>query len=86
EAELAAALAISESGAARAAAFMRLLREYGVERLTDAAYRFCRHTRGVSVTLTGAGNIAHLEENIAAALAPPLPAPVIDAIAALTSG
>lgn len=89
ESELAAALAkaegagVSESCALRAAAFMRVVRENGVERLTDAAYRFCRHQRGVAVTLVGTGNIAHLEENIAAALAPPLAGAVDAAIRAL---
>lgn len=42
----------------------------------EAAYRFCRHEPGAHVVLTGTGNGAHLEENVAAILAPPLPADV----------
>ncbi len=86
EAELANALSNPEDGASRAAAFMRLLQGNGVRTLTDAAYRFCRHERGVAVTLIGTGDAAHLEENIAAALAPPLPTPVRDAISGLCGG
>ena len=44
-----------------------------VESLVQAAYRFCRHEPGAHVILTGTGNVAHLEANIAAALKPPLP-------------
>lgn len=40
----------------------------------EAAYRFCRHEPGAHVVLTGTGSAAHLEENIASILAPPLPA------------
>lgn len=39
----------------------------------EAAYRFCRHEPGAHVVLTGTGSTAHLDENIAAILAPPLP-------------
>jgi aryl-alcohol dehydrogenase-like predicted oxidoreductase len=42
----------------------------------QAAYRFCRHEPGAHVVLTGTGNTTHLDENIAAILAPPLPADV----------
>lgn len=42
----------------------------------EAAYRYCRHEPGAHVVLTGTGSAAHLEENIAAILAPPLPADV----------
>ena len=84
EAGLAAALSTPDA-AERAASFMRTLRENGVERLTDAAYRFCRHERGVAVTLIGTGNIVHLEENIAAAAAPPLRPSVVQAIRALAA-
>lgn len=45
----------------------------GVKSQVEAAYRFCRHTDGVDVVLTGTGNAAHLEENVASILAPPLP-------------
>ncbi|MBN8820055.1 MAG: aldo/keto reductase [Sphingomonas sp.] len=45
----------------------------GVRSQIEAAYRFCRHEPGAHVVLTGTGSAAHLEENIAAILAPPLP-------------
>lgn len=41
--------------------------------LPEAAYRFCRDEPGIHVVLSGTGNPAHLEENVAAILAPPLP-------------
>ena len=33
--------------------------------LADAAYRFCRHERGIHVTMTGTGKAAHLKNNLA---------------------
>ena len=42
----------------------------------EAAYRFCRHEPGAHVVLTGTGSTTHLDENLAAILAPPLPADV----------
>lgn len=42
----------------------------------EAAYRFCRHEPGAHVVLTGTGTTSHLDENVAAILAPPLPADV----------
>lgn len=42
--------------------------------LPEAAYRFCRAEPGIDVVLSGTGKLAHLEENIAAILRPPLPA------------
>jgi aryl-alcohol dehydrogenase-like predicted oxidoreductase len=50
-----------------------LLRETDAATLPEAAYRFCRHERGVDVVLTGTGNADHLKENIAAIVKPPLP-------------
>ncbi|MDR0948634.1 MAG: aldo/keto reductase [Lachnospiraceae bacterium] len=41
--------------------------------LPEAAYRFCNHALGISVTLTGTGNPAHLSDNLRAIQAPPLP-------------
>jgi L-galactose dehydrogenase len=46
----------------------------GVKSQIEAAYRFCRHEPGAHVILTGTGSAAHLEENIASILAPPIPA------------
>jgi L-galactose dehydrogenase len=45
--------------------------------LTEAAYRFCRHSPGVNVVLTGTGNLEHLEDNIAAINGKPLPEDVL---------
>jgi aryl-alcohol dehydrogenase-like predicted oxidoreductase len=50
-----------------------LLRDTDAATLPEAAYRFCRHERGIDVVLTGTGSTEHLKENIAAILKPPLP-------------
>lgn len=42
----------------------------------DMAYRFCRHEPGAQVVLTGTGSVDHLDENLAAIQAPPLPGDV----------
>lgn len=54
--------------------------------LPEAAYRFCRHEPGIHVVLTGTGNIAHLQENVAAIDGPPLPSPVREELADLFGG
>ncbi len=41
--------------------------------IVEAAYRFCRHTEGIDVTLTGTGSIDHLADNIRSLSLPPLP-------------
>jgi aryl-alcohol dehydrogenase-like predicted oxidoreductase len=41
--------------------------------VVEAAYRFCRHEPGAQVILTGTGEARHLEANLAAIQAPPLP-------------
>ncbi|HXQ10493.1 MAG TPA: aldo/keto reductase [Caulobacteraceae bacterium] len=46
--------------------------------LTEVAYRFCRHEPGAQVTLTGTGDINHLEANLAAIQGPPLPREAAD--------
>jgi L-galactose dehydrogenase len=46
--------------------------------ITEAAYRFCRHTPGIHVVLTGTGNKEHLLENLRSIAAPPLPKPILD--------
>ncbi|HEV2364876.1 MAG TPA: aldo/keto reductase [Caulobacteraceae bacterium] len=48
------------------------LEEAGVGSTVEAAYRFCAHESGVDVVLTGTGDGAHLEANLAAIQAPPL--------------
>lgn len=45
--------------------------------LADAAYRFCRHTPGIDVVVTGTGSIDHLKENVASINSGPLPDDVI---------
>jgi aryl-alcohol dehydrogenase-like predicted oxidoreductase len=47
--------------------------EQVAESLPEAAYRFCRAEPGIHVVLSGTGNRAHLEQNVAAILRPPLP-------------
>jgi len=49
----------------------------GAPSVVEAAYRFCRHEPGAQVILTGTGDPAHLQANIEAILAPPLPADVL---------
>lgn len=41
--------------------------------LAEAAYRFCRGEPGADVVLSGTGSVAHLEANVRAVSAPPLP-------------
>jgi predicted aldo/keto reductase-like oxidoreductase len=41
--------------------------------LSELAYRYCRHWPGVDVVMTGTGDPDHLQENVKAALSPPLP-------------
>jgi aryl-alcohol dehydrogenase-like predicted oxidoreductase len=45
----------------------------GASSITDAAYRFVRYEPGVDVVLFGTGDPAHLRENVASLLKPPLP-------------
>jgi len=54
--------------------------------LPEAAYRFCRHTPGVAVTLTGTGDPEHLTENLRALNMPPLPDDVLKRLAELFNG
>jgi len=42
-----------------------LVREGAAASVVEAAYRFCRHEPGVHVVLTGTGDPAHLEQNVA---------------------
>lgn len=51
-----------------------LVHPEGAASLTEAAYRFARHTPGVDVVLFGTGSQDHLRANVAALLRPPLPA------------
>jgi aryl-alcohol dehydrogenase-like predicted oxidoreductase len=56
--------------------------EGGAASITDAAYRYVRHTPGVDVVLFGTGNKAHLKDNIASILRPPLPPATIERLRA----
>jgi aryl-alcohol dehydrogenase-like predicted oxidoreductase len=50
-----------------------LVREGGAADMTEAAYRYVRHEPGVDVVLFGTGDAAHLRNNVASLLGPPLP-------------
>jgi aryl-alcohol dehydrogenase-like predicted oxidoreductase len=54
-----------------------------VASVVEAAYRFCRHEPGAQVILTGTGDASHLEQNLAAIQAPPLPADVLQRLEAM---
>jgi aryl-alcohol dehydrogenase-like predicted oxidoreductase len=55
-----------------------LVGEGAAESITDAAYRYARHTQGVDVVLFGTGNKDHVADNVASILRPPLPPPAIE--------
>ena len=55
----------------------------GVGSIVEAGYRFCRHEPGAQVVLTGTGSLEHLQANLAAIQAPPLPAEVRTRLAQL---
>ena len=52
--------------------------ESGAKSITDAAYRYARHTQGVDVVLFGTGNKAHVKSNIDSILRPPLAPAIIE--------
>lgn len=54
-----------------------VLAESDATSIVDAAYRFCRYEPGVHVVLSGTGNAAHLQANIASLCRPPLPEGVV---------
>ncbi len=45
--------------------------------IMEAAYRFCRHTDGMDVILTGTGSAEHLMDNLQSIQLPPLPGEVL---------
>ena len=63
-----------------------LLKETDAATMPEAAYRFCRHEQGVDVVLFGTGNSAHLKENVAAILKPPLPQASLEKLEKLFGG
>jgi L-galactose dehydrogenase len=56
---------------------MRALNIHGVRTLAEAALRFCRHELAADIILTGTGDFDHLDANIAACHATPLPEPLL---------
>lgn len=48
--------------------------------IVEAAYRFCRHTKGIDVTLTGTGDVDHLKSNIENLSMPPLPQEALEVL------
>ena len=60
----------------------RITEDGGIGSLSDLAYRYARHQSGMHVVLTGTGDLQHLKQNIAAALAPPLSPDVLERIRA----
>jgi L-galactose dehydrogenase len=63
-----------------------LLGAGGATSIPDAAYRFCRDEPGMGVVLSGTGNVAHLKENVASLLAPPLPPTTTERLRRLFAG
>ena len=63
---------------------LRFLEESGnVRSTTEASYRFAAHEPGVHVVLVGTGNPAHLEQNVRALNAGPLPPEVSERLVSL---
>ncbi|MDR2514886.1 MAG: aldo/keto reductase [Christensenellaceae bacterium] len=54
--------------------------------IMEAAYRFCRHSAGIDVVLTGTGSQAHLLDNLRSIEGPELPDAVLDRLHALFGG
>ena len=68
-----------KAGVLDVAAPLDFLLAPGVARsYTEAAYRFCRHTPGINVVMTGTGKLAHLDENINAINGDPLPSEILN--------
>ncbi|GHU10413.1 hypothetical protein FACS1894151_09760 [Spirochaetia bacterium] len=60
------ALAVLESAHKSKREILDFLVHSGVgASIMEASYRFCRHTKGIHVTLTGTGSEAHLKDNLA---------------------
>ncbi len=55
-----------------------LVAEGAAQSITDAAYRYARHEQGADVILFGTGNQAHVADNVASILRPPLPPSIIE--------
>ena len=75
-AELVARGEVDEGALDPADPFGFLARHPDIGGQLEMAYRFCRHEPGAQVVLTGTGSVAHLDQNLAAIQAPPLPGDV----------
>jgi aryl-alcohol dehydrogenase-like predicted oxidoreductase len=51
--------------------------------IVEAAYRFCRHTPGIDVVLTGTSNASHLRDNLASIQKGPLSGDVLEKLETL---
>jgi aryl-alcohol dehydrogenase-like predicted oxidoreductase len=51
--------------------------------IMEAAYRFCRHTPGIDVVLTGTGSADHLKDNLASIQGPKLPDEILERLQAM---
>ena len=58
-----------------------LIRDGGAESIMEAAYRFCCHTYGIDVTLTGTSSSEHLLQNLKSISQQPLPDQVLKKLA-----
>lgn len=58
-----------------------LLQDGTAKSIMEAAYRFCRHTNGIDVTLTGTSSAEHLKKNLRSISELPLPVPVLQKLA-----
>ena len=54
-----------------------LTRNGAASSIMEAAYRYCRHSPGIDVVLTGTGNIEHLKENLISIQGTKLPEEVL---------
>ena len=82
---LSPAAAGKPSASPRADEMNQILKEAGITSLAELAHRFCRHQPGMQVVLTGTGDPVHLRQNVAAALAPPLPPSVLERLRAFSA-
>jgi aryl-alcohol dehydrogenase-like predicted oxidoreductase len=84
--ELQAAGEVDEQLAAAMSSLHFLVAEGVARSLPDAAYRFCRHSLGVQVVLTGTGKIEHLRDNIQSINDRPLPRAAVGRLMELFAG
>jgi aryl-alcohol dehydrogenase-like predicted oxidoreductase len=54
--------------------------------IIEAAYRFCRHTPGIGIVLTGTSSAAHLKNNLVSIQGPKLPDEVLKRLQAMFGG